>query len=72
MRHLMTDDRLDLIPAHGLEQPRGHRHQRGILEGASGEGIGLAFIDGDLGHVDACLLGEPRHGAHDPLVTGVR
>ena len=62
VRHLVADHGLDLFARHALQQAGRHRDQRRVLEGAGGEGVGLALEDADLGHADAGLVGEPAHG----------
>ncbi len=71
--HLVADHGLDLFLGHALQQAGRHGHQRRVLEGTRGERIGRTFVDGDLGHADAGLLGEALHGLHDPgFVGGLR
>ncbi len=52
----------DFFLIHALQQARGHGDQRRILEGAGGERIRLAIVDGNLGHADAGALGQAAHG----------
>ena len=66
VRHLVADDGLDLLARHALQQAGGHRHQRRVLERAGGEGVRRAFVDADLGHADAGLVGEAAHRLDQP------
>jgi hypothetical protein len=71
VRDLVADHGLDLFARHALQQAGGHRDQRGVLERAGGEGVGLALEDADFGHADAGLVGELAHGLDDPGLVGV-
>ncbi|CAM4434057.1 hypothetical protein BOPS111487_21195 [Bordetella pseudohinzii] len=66
----------DFFFAHAFEQAGGHGHQGVVLEGARGEGIGRAVIDGDLGAADAGAVGQLVDGVQQPgfalVARGVR
>ena len=62
MRDLMAEHSIDLVGAHGLQQPGADRHQRMVAAGAGGKGIGLRRLkDAHFRHADA---GLERMGAH--------
>ena len=69
--HLMAQHAFDFLARHALQQTGGHRYKCRVLEGAGGEGIGLALVDRHLGHGDAGLVGQAAHGLDDPGLIGI-
>ena len=68
---LVAEHRLDLLLRHRVEKAGRNGDERRVAERARGEGIGLALVDGDLGHADARLFREAPDGADEPLLVRV-
>ena len=66
VRNFMAQHRFDLFARHALQQASGHRHQGRVPKSARGKGIGLAFVNGHLGHGDAGLFRQAAHRVHNP------
>ena len=71
MGHLVPQHGFDLFARHRLQEPRGHRHEGRIAEGAGGERVRRAIVHRDFRHADAGLVGELAHGRDEPRRIGV-
>jgi len=67
----MPNDGLDFLARHAHQQTGADRHQRRILEGTGGKGIGFAVKNPDLGHADASLVSQLANGVDDPGFVGI-
>ena len=67
----MADHGFNLVTRHALQQAGTDRHQGRVFECTRGKRVGVALKDADLGHADACLVGELAHSFHNPGFVGV-
>ena len=62
----MCEYRFNFLAGHALQQTSGDSNQRRVTKCPCGKGVGLTFINSDLGHFQACALRQVFHCVKQP------
>src|SRR5579862_5113965 len=70
--HLVSENGLNLLPVHSLEEAATHRHQGGVAARAGGGRVMLGRLENaDLRHADSHRTGVMLHDRQQPLLGGI-